>query len=49
MVGNIFMPIPYMIDGTTLHLHSPTSYYHSTAHFNPSQSNKSFMHYIPLY
>ena len=45
MVGIIFMPVPYIIDGTTSHLHGLASYYHSTVHFNPSQSNKSSMCY----
>ena len=45
MVGIIFMPVPYIIDGTTSHLRRLASYYHSTVHFNPSQSNKSSMHY----
>ena len=45
MVGIIFIQIPYIIDGTTLCLCSLASYYHSTVHFNPLQSNKSSMHY----
>ena len=29
------MPVPYIIDGTTLCLYGLASYYHSTVHFNP--------------
>ena len=46
MTGIIFMPVPYIIGGTTSQLHGLASYYHPTVHFNPSQSKKSSMHYI---
>ena len=42
---NYFMSVPYIIDDTTLDLHGLASYYCSTVHFNPLQSNKSSMHY----
>ena len=45
MAGIIFMPVPYIIDGSTSRLYGLASYYCSTVHFNPSQSNKSSIRY----
>ena len=36
MVGNIFILVPYIIDGTTLHLCCLVSYYHSITLSQPS-------------